>query len=90
MSLRKIFDRIDKKNRKINYSLQNTLNNPSSIVFCDECHNRLSITKMIFKARKVDKGEKYYITCKNCGCTNMRIKGDLSDKIDADWDQFGV
>lgn len=90
MSLRKITEKIDEKNRKIQFSLDNALKNDDSMLFCDNCKARLGITKMIFSAMKVKQGQEYYVFCKCCGHTNKRIKGELGSKFDKDWDCFGV
>ena len=89
MSLKKISDKILSKQIKIRYSVENTFLNNDSPVFCDECNKRLGLITMVHFALGKKKGEIYLVVCKHCNYLNKRIKGEMSKKIDSDWDKYG-
>ena len=90
MSLKIINEKITNKQNKIQWSMQNFMLNKSSHLFCDKCKERLGILRMVWMAKSVKKGVKYYIVCPKCHYLNGRIKGELAKKIDSDWDKYGV
>jgi RNase P subunit RPR2 len=90
MSLKKISERLDEKQRKIYISTQNILQNKDSALFCDECKNRLGIFRMLRYAFKKKKHESYYVLCKKCNFVNVRVKGEIGKNIDDFWSKHGV
>lgn len=89
MSLKTINKKIASKEAKIQWSMEKLLKDKDSVIFCDNCKNRLGIFYMIRQSFFKKKGEKYLVPCRSCKTINLRIKGKLSSDIDKDWDEFG-
>ena len=89
MSLKKINNKITEKQVKIQYSMQDLLQNKDSAIFCDKCKERLGILRMIWIAKFLKKGTTYLVICKQCTHINKRIKGNVSDDIEKNWAKYG-
>jgi len=89
MSLKKINNKLTEKQVKIQYSMQKLLQDKDSAIFCDYCNNRLGILRMIWIAKGIKKGNRYLVPCKVCKKINMRLKGEVNNKIENDWAKYG-
>lgn len=90
MSLKKISSKLGEKERKIRYSVENTLLNDDGPLFCDKCKKRIGLITMVHFSLFKKKGMPYYVVCDNCHHVNKRIKGEHGKRIDSDWDKYGV
>ena len=87
MNLNKINNKITSKQVKIQYSMQRLLQDNNSSIFCDKCKNRLGILRMIWICKGIKQGTKYIVPCKKCKHINTRIKGEVSNKIEEEWEK---
>ena len=85
----KAIKKIDGKMAKMRYSVENSLTNPSTKLFCDKCHSRIGIVCMLRKSIRVKKNTTYKVICKSCGEVNIRLKGAVGEEIDKTWDKYG-
>ena len=90
MSLKKINEKLNEKQRKIIHSTNKLMMNNDGPLFCDKCNNRLGIIRMLRQSIFKKKGSNYLVTCKNCYTINIRVKGDIGENIDREWREYGV
>ncbi|PNX49474.1 MAG: hypothetical protein BV457_01565 [Thermoplasmata archaeon M9B1D] len=85
----KITKKIDSKTAKMQFSIQNNLFNTESPLFCSKCHIKLGLLRMLRRSIFTKKGSEYVVKCKSCGSANKRIKGQMGEKINQEWEKTG-
>jgi hypothetical protein len=75
-------------NVRIGLDMQDLYLNPSSVLHCDECHERLGVLHTLRSALFKPQGASYKVTCKHCKHLNIRIKGAYKQQVNTQWEKL--
>jgi len=74
--------------QKVAWDMSDLYLNTSSIMHCDECHERLGMFHILRYALFKKQGTHYFVPCKACGHRNERVKGQYKTDTEQRWKDF--